>query len=126
VLKARGRSADEVGALIYETVKKMYSSRLGATIRLFSPIQQKLFGNQAARRLASVSQQHRYPNDFVCVFIEGGENFDYGFDYLECGICKFFHAQQADDFAQYMCRLDYLYAEAMGTLNFRHYIGQGG
>jgi hypothetical protein len=115
-LKAHGQSVDEVGTLIHEAVKKMYSSRLGATIRLFSSIQRKLFGDQAARRLASVSQQRRYPNDFVCVFVEGdGESFDYGFDYLECWICKFFHAQKVDEFAQYMCQLDYPYAEAMGT-----------
>jgi hypothetical protein len=75
-----------------------------------------LFGDQAARRLASASQQRQYPNDFVCVYIEGdGASFDYGFDYLECGICKFFHVQKADEFAQYMCRLDYPYADAMGS-----------
>jgi hypothetical protein len=50
------------------------------------------------------------------VYVEGdGASFDYGFDYLECGICKFFHTQKADEFAQYMCRLDYPYAEAMGS-----------
>ena len=115
VLKAHGRSADEVGTLIFEAVTK-YSSQLGATVRLFAPIQRKLFGDQVARRLALVSQQRRYPNDFVCVYVEGdGASFDYGFDYLECGICKFFHTQKADEFAQYMCRLDYPYAEAMGS-----------
>jgi len=115
-LKERGHSADDVGALIDEAVRKMYSSRLFALMRLFIRIQRKSFGNQAARRLAAISQKRRYPGDFVCEFIEGdGESFDYGFDYLECGICKFFHAQNADEFARYMCRLDYPVAGAMGT-----------
>ena len=114
VLKAHGRSADEVGALILEAVTK-YSSQLGAMVRLFAPIQRKLFGSEFARRLALVSQRRRYQNDFVCAYVEGaGTNFEYGFDYVECGIHKFFHMQDADEFTQYMCRLDYPYAEAMG------------
>lgn len=128
VLTARGRSADEVGGLIFEAVEKMYKSRWGAVIRLFSPIQGKLFGNRAARRLAWVSQQRRDPQDFVCVFVEGdGKSFDFGFDYLECGICKFFHRQNAHEFARYMCRLDFPYAEAMGTKLIRtSTIAEGG
>jgi hypothetical protein len=115
-LMARGLSADEVGVLIDEAVRKMYSSRLFAILRLFSQIQRKFLGNWAARRLAAISQKRLYPGDFVCEFVEGdGERFDYGFDYQECGICKFFHAQNADEFSMYMCRLDYPYAEAMGT-----------
>lgn len=115
-LKARGHTADEVGILIDEAVRKMYSSRLYALMRLLNPIQRKFFGNQAARRLAETSQKRRYLGDFVCEFIEGdGVRFDYGLDYLECGICKFFHSQKADEFAQYLCQLDYPYAEAMGA-----------
>jgi hypothetical protein len=115
-LKARGRSADEVGALLDEAVRKMYGSRLFILMCLFGPIQRKFIGPRAARQLALLSQKRRYRDDFVCVFVEGdSESFDYGFDYLECGICKFFHAQHADEFAPYMCRLDYPVAEAMGT-----------
>jgi hypothetical protein len=115
-LKARGRSADEVGVLVDKAVRRMYGSQLFASMSHFDPIQRKIFGNRAARRLAAISQNRRYPGDFLCEFVEGdGESFDYGLDYLECGICKFFHAQQADEFAPYMCRLDYPYAEAMGT-----------
>ena len=115
-LKARGRSADEVGVLVDEAVRKMYSSRLFILMRLFSPIQGNSFGNRGTRRLAVTSQKRRFPGDFVCEYVEGdGESFDYGLDYLECGICKFFHAQQAEEFAPYMCRLDYPVAEAMGT-----------
>jgi hypothetical protein len=115
-LKARGCSADEVGVLVDEAVRRMYGSRLFALMSHFGPIQRKFFGNRAARRLAATSQKRRYTGDFLCEFVEGdGESFDYGLDYLECGICKFFHAQQADEFAPYMCQLDYPYAEAMGA-----------
>jgi L-2-amino-thiazoline-4-carboxylic acid hydrolase len=128
VLKTRGQSTEEVGNLILEAVSRMYSSHLVRVMRLFGSIQRRLFGCQAARRLARISQQRKYPDDFVCMFVEGdGVNFDYGFDYVECGICKFLHRQNADELAPYMCRLDYPYAEAMGIRLMRtSTIAEGG
>jgi hypothetical protein len=114
-LEVHGQTMDEVGTLILEAVVKMYQSWPGFMMRLLRNIQRKISGDRTARQLASISQQRHYPNDFVCVFVEGdGKNFDYGFDYLECGIWKFFHAQKAEEFVPYMCRLDFAYADAMG------------
>jgi hypothetical protein len=39
----------------------------------------------------------------------------WGINYLECGVVKFFHAQGADDFAPYMCLIDFLMFPAMGV-----------
>jgi len=51
----------------------------------------------------------------VCTFVEGdGETFDYGLDVTECGICKFYHAQGADELAPYMCLSDYVVSRAFG------------
>jgi hypothetical protein len=114
-LEVHGQTMDEGGTLIFEAVVKMYKSWPGILMRLITKIQGKILGDRTARQLASISQQRRYPNDFVCIFVEGdGKNFDYGFDYLECGILKFFHAQKAEEFVPYMCRLDFAYADAMG------------
>ncbi|MBN2002462.1 MAG: L-2-amino-thiazoline-4-carboxylic acid hydrolase [Anaerolineae bacterium] len=62
----------------------------------------------SAEKDAPVSQQQQYPEDWVFTFVDGeGQDFDWGVDYTECGICKFFHAQGADEFTPYLCRLDY-------------------
>ncbi len=62
-----------------------------------------------AQKSAPVSQQRQYSGDWVFTYVDGGEgqDFDWGIDYTECGICKFFHAQGADEFAPYLCRLDF-------------------
>ena len=44
-----------------------------------------------------------------------GRNFDYGVDYTECAICKFYHAEDADELVPYVCLLDYPVSKALGT-----------
>jgi hypothetical protein len=46
VLKAHGRSVDEIGSLIFETVEKMYNSQMGTLLRILKGRQ---FGDQAVR-----------------------------------------------------------------------------
>jgi hypothetical protein len=68
-----------------------------------------------ARRRAAESQQRPYPDGWVAVFVEGdGKTFDYGVDYLECGICKFLASQGAPELAPYLCVADIHYSEAFG------------
>ena len=65
------------------------------------------------RRAAAVSQKRKYPGDFVLSFVEGDrENFDYGLDITECGICKLYDAQGAERLSQYMCLSDYVVSKA--------------
>ncbi len=43
-----------------------------------------------------------------------GKDFDWGIDFTECAICSFFQAQDAREFLPYLCRLDYVTADAFG------------
>ena len=68
-----------------------------------------------AEKEARWSQLRRYPDDWVCQFVDGtGQPFDLGMDVTECAIVKFMHAQGADEFTPYLCHLDYVMAEAVG------------
>ena len=65
------------------------------------------------RGAAAASQMRKYSGDFVSSFIEGdGENFDFGLDITECGICKLYKAQGAEKLARYMCLSDYVVSKA--------------
>jgi hypothetical protein len=45
--------------------------------------------------------------------VEGnGQDFDWGVDYTECGICKFYQAQGAYELVPYLCALDFPSSEA--------------
>jgi hypothetical protein len=47
------------------------------------------------------------------LYLGDGKKFDYGCDHKECGIVKFFHKQGADELTPYMCKLDFLYSDAL-------------
>jgi hypothetical protein len=114
VLKSLGQTVEQAGRIIYETYETM-ADYPAWMLRLVGSLK---YGEGYVERLmaaATVSQERRYPGDWVCTFVEGdGKAFDYGLDITECGICKFYHAQGADELAPYMCLSDYVVSQAFG------------
>ena len=108
-LKAHGKPVEEIGAFTYEAVEAFYSSFPRFLLRLYGRLYFTRYTLYRTQKLALESQKRQYPGAWVSTFIEGdGEEFDWGVDYAECGICKFFHAQGADEFVPYMCQLDFI------------------
>jgi hypothetical protein len=111
-LSARGHTVADVGKLIFETYEVMadypkWFLRIVGHFKYGKKYEEKL------RRAAAAAQMRKYSEDFVSSFIErDGENFDYGLDITECGICKLYSAQGADRLARYMCLSDYVVSKA--------------
>ena len=111
-LSARGHNVNSVGKLIFETYEVMadyprWFLRIVGRFKYGKKYEEKL------RRAAAESQKRKYPGDFVSSFIEGDkENFDYGLDITECGICKLYDAQGAERLSRYMCLSDYVVSKA--------------
>ena len=80
------------------------------------------------RKAASKSQERAHPADWVFSFVEGdGEEFDWGIDFTECRIVKFFRAQGAGELAPYLCLGDFPISDAFGTGLIRNTtIAEGG
>lgn len=66
------------------------------------------------KRWAESTKERRYENDWVVNLLPGNGDYDLGYDYLECGVCKLCRDQGCPELAQYLCRLDYMFAEIMG------------
>jgi hypothetical protein len=109
-MKARGKPARETGKIIYDAVAERVSQLTVSPARTLSP-EDILSKREQARR----SQEHRYPGDWVWQFVEGdGVEFDYGYDFMECGTQKLYHAQGADEFLPFYCFLDFVTSKASG------------
>jgi hypothetical protein len=112
VLASQGQSVEQVGRIIYETYEVM-ADRPQWLIDTAGSLK---YGRGYIERLkaaAAASQERRYPEDWVCTFVEGDDDaFDYGLDITECGICRFYHAQGADELAPYLCLSDYVVSRA--------------
>lgn len=103
-MKARGKTAEEVGKVVYDAVVEVVSQ---LPPRPFKELSAEYIAKEKER--ARKSQECYYPEDWVWEFVEGdGMEFDYGYDFLECGTQKFYHAQDADEVLPFYCYLDFV------------------
>ena len=120
VLKAQGMGVEEVGLVIYQAFQSMadYPSWL---LSLVSRLKYGASYQRELRDAAEKTQLRRYPGDWVATYLEGdGEEFDYGLDITECGICKFYHQQGASELTPYLCLSDNVLSDALGRGLVRH------
>ena len=104
VLKKHGKSAAEIGKMIYEMVETRLGRMPSPVLRVYGKLKYGESYRERLKKQAIVSQKKRYPGDYVFTYIEGGgKEFDYGYDITECGVCKFLHVQHADELAPYLC-----------------------
>jgi hypothetical protein len=106
------RAMQKHGGTVEETGKVLYDAALAQReVPEVIPPQGRLTAAQLMerrRRRAERSQERRFPQDYVYAFVEGdGEEFDYGYDFQECGALKFYHSQDADAFTPFYCYLDF-------------------
>jgi hypothetical protein len=115
VLKARDRPLDEIGQLSYEMYDAWFDMFPGFILRLMGLWRYTGIYMNRLEAAAAKSQKRAYPGDFVYTVIKGdGKDFDWGVDYLECAICKFYKEQGAEEFLPYLCPLDAVISERTG------------
>ena len=123
---AHHKTLEETGEVLFRATEIQASSiPLGGMAASMSTSQSSKEKYAAA---AKASQEKKYEANWVFNYIEGdGKEFDYGIDYSECGICKYYQAQGAEELTPYMCLLDYPISAALNTGLVRtSTIGRGG
>jgi hypothetical protein len=114
-LQVRGKTVEETARLIYLGTSSLYK---GVPFKWLLRWQgRQLFSRKRIdqrRHAAAVSQERRYPGDWVFEIVHGdGQTFEFGVDYTECGIVKYLTRQGAPELAPYLCWLDYPMCAAM-------------
>ncbi len=114
-MQAHGSTAHETGRVIYEAVVRALSS---LPFSPSGPPTTAFIRNK--REQARKSQERRYRDDWVWEFVEGdGEAFDYGYDFSECAVKKYYEAQGATELLPYFCFLDFVTTRAHGQVLLR-------
>ena len=67
------------------------------------------------RKWAEETQQRKYENDWVVNFIEPYDQYAFGLDYHECGVCKLCRDEGCPELARYLCKLDFMLVEVVGV-----------
>ncbi len=106
VMLAHGQPVEESGRIIYRTTESLFNFNdpLAAAERA-NPTGQAI--QDEYRRLAQWLAQNPYPGNWKMEFVEGTTDFDFGMDYTECGLVKFYKAHRADELAPYLCLGDF-------------------
>ena len=127
VMKSHGIAVDVIGAIVYEMATATIEDYPRWVKGLLGRLYMSQFWRNRTKKKAQRSQQRQFEGDFVYEVVEGdGANFDWGVNYLECGVVKYFKQQGAEEFTPYMCIIDYLLFPAMGIgLKRTGTIGQG-
>ena len=103
-MKERGKTAEETGRILYDAIELRGPGPPIPPPKRLTP--EGLMRRRRAR--AERSQKRLYHGDWVYQFIRGdGVEFDYGYDFVECGTQKFYHAQNADELLPFYCFLDF-------------------
>lgn len=115
VMQRHGKSIEETGELLYRLME-MWIRRYPQFVRyLMGRYYLSRLSRRQSKRQAALSQQRCYPSDWVHIHIDGdGQAFEWGVDYLECGIVKFLCSQGADELTPYLCLTDYALFGALG------------
>ena len=67
-----------------------------------------------AKETQDPAHQKQYPNDWEVEVLEKGEDYQFGFNYHQCGVCKLCRDEGCPELAKYLCSLDYMLVEIMG------------
>jgi hypothetical protein len=115
-LQARGKTARDVGRMIYDLNVAELASYPKAQARAEGARWFSRAALEQLQRYAAWTQKREYPANWVATFIPGdGREFDFGYDYRECALVKYLRAMQAPELAPYICLNDFLKSRALGT-----------
>jgi hypothetical protein len=109
IFEKEGLSLKEIGKLTYNLYEIFYK---------FIPLTDDIFSEEYIKQLkenAKKSKRGKYPDNWVWDFVEGdGKNFNYGVNYFECGVYKFYKSLGAEHFMPLVCIADFAQARTYG------------
>ena len=114
-LEREGVSVRDMAKIHYERVERDNESKSPDKKRhlrefYFSPAMRDV-----EMKRSGESQSGKYPGDFVSKYVEGdGETFDFGIDFIECGVYKFLKLHDATKYLPIFCMTDYATYRAFG------------
>ena len=115
-LKEAGENFEQAGNLIADAAEVGFRAVSEEEHRARGEQQFTEGWYQMQRFAADKSQERHNPGDWVFSFVEGvpGE-FDWGWDFTECGILKLYNAQCAKELVPYLCVQDFIVSKLEGT-----------
>jgi len=116
VLEGHGLDAARAGQVLHTVYDDVFRSLPGLVKWWLRRSEFSRSHQNELRAFARQSQLRRYPGDWVMTYVEGdGETCDFGCDYTECAVLKFYRQMAADKYMPYVCAMDFTMSRALRT-----------
>lgn len=69
---------------------------------------------ESRRKWSKQTHERKYKNDWVVDVLEKTDDYEFGLDYTECGVCKLCRDEKCPELAKYLCSLDFMLVEIIG------------
>jgi hypothetical protein len=127
-LQPRGLTLEDARTLFVEIFRRYWARYPGVLRKLYGSVRMGPRNQRRTQRLSILSEERQNPQDYVQRFVPGEPGrFDFGIDFVECGIIKFLRAEGAEELAPVLCELDWPNAELIGVrLDRTTTLAQGG
>ncbi|MBL7212850.1 MAG: L-2-amino-thiazoline-4-carboxylic acid hydrolase [Desulfobacteraceae bacterium] len=126
-MKELNMDAEDVGRMIYD-LNKVNLEHMPQRHALEEGDEK--FSSEAEAKMkawAESTQLRKYPGNWVAGFVKGnGDDFDFGYNYTECALCKFYNSQGTPELAPFVCLNDFIRSKRLNTgLDRIKTLGQG-
>jgi len=116
VLERYKLPVEKIGGILNEVYADVYTSLPGFVKWLLRRLEFSSRNRRKLKAFAQESQSRKYTDNWVMEFVEGdGNEFDYGCNYTECAVLKFYRKMGAEKYMPYVCVMDLTASNVLGT-----------
>ena len=109
-------SDHQIGKVIFDAFDGYFKARPFIFRRIIGCLATSKFFIGKMKKQIEASAQRKYKDDFVTEYVESeGEEFDFGYNYIECAIHKLFKKYRVEKFLKYVCLGDYAMFKSLGV-----------
>ncbi|MCE7748430.1 MAG: L-2-amino-thiazoline-4-carboxylic acid hydrolase [Candidatus Heimdallarchaeota archaeon] len=118
-LQKEGATARDVGKYMYE-IRKIQASKQSKIYRiLYSKLLFSSFIKNNLKKKNTLLNQKAFSENWKMEFIDGdGVEFDWGMDFSECAVKKFYDEHEGGELLPYVCMSDYAMFEYLKNVEF--------
>jgi len=116
VLERYELPVDKIGVILNEVYADVYISLPGFVKWLLRKSEFSSRHCNELKAFAQESQLRKFTDNWVMEFVEGdGNDYDYGCNYTECAVLKFYRKMGAEKYMPYVCVMDLTFSNILGT-----------
>ena len=110
----------QIGKTIFETFEGYFRAKPRLIQRLIGKLVTSSIGARRLKKQIEKSSQRLYEDDFVTEYVDpAGKDFEFGYDYTECALHRFFAKHDAAEYLRYICLGDYALFRSLSIGFFR-------